>query len=471
MGNIGNGWLNPNQPLVDEEDNYLGFSYINGSYQYMVDDGCGQLTPNTIPTQESTPYFSKLASDQVCEGGTCHKFCEGNVCTFTDSAVPDNSYIVYVAKMLGEYTVTQGATILGNVYTNDCSDMTGNISTLHRIALNNKFLNAKDGQVASPPSHLSLGNMMFGPYKTAVAAESEICQTSLNDVVYTCTNLPVNGNNFDPPDNADLTVDTTYTYSAVDNIATKCEFNCRNGYAYNGTTNTCNFDTNAMSGDLTASDCTITSEDSSCSTTLSWGINNTEAVPSTITAIGVVDIVLNTPTVGNSYSGNKSYTFTSPSSKTFYLYNNGVELSRAGGVTATARCTVGTSWNGTKCLADVVAGGWSGWGPCSVTACGSTGIQTRSCTNPAPQNGGLSCTDPANPNYDGGNSSRPCSTQACSAQKGSCAPAHYKCLVPAGNGTDGTSNVSDWTWTCNGINGGASVSCTELKKKPIFIEN
>ncbi len=36
---------------------------------------------------------------------------------------------------------------------------------------------------------------------------------------------------------------------------------------------------------------------------------------------------------------------------------------------------------------------WSGWGGCSVTACGQTGTQekTRTCTNPAPFCGGAAC--------------------------------------------------------------------------------
>lgn len=52
-----------------------------------------------------------------------------------------------------------------------------------------------------------------------------------------------------------------------------------------------------------------------------------------------------------------------------------------------------------------VNGGWSGWDACSVTACGQTGTQTRTCTNPAPANGGISCV---------GSSTQSCSTPACS---------------------------------------------------------
>jgi surface protein len=63
-----------------------------------------------------------------------------------------------------------------------------------------------------------------------------------------------------------------------------------------------------------------------------------------------------------------------------------------------------------------INGGWSAWGalePCSVTACGQTGTQTkrRTCTEPAPQYGGANCS-----NIDGGaatDSSTTCSTVAC----------------------------------------------------------
>jgi|GEM_PF-5684947 len=58
-----------------------------------------------------------------------------------------------------------------------------------------------------------------------------------------------------------------------------------------------------------------------------------------------------------------------------------------------------------------ISGGWSAWGACTLS-CGG-GIQARECNNPAPQNGGADCSI-----LDGGNSSKPCNTQACPTNGG-----------------------------------------------------
>ncbi len=94
-----------------------------------------------------------------------------------------------------------------------------------------------------------------------------------------------------------------------------------------------------------------------------------------------------------------------------------------------------------------VNGGWSGWGACSAT-CGG-GTQTRTCTNPAPANGGAACSGP---------SSQACNTQACNA----CYPA----ADPPGYGTACTSAAnacgqtqSNGTWQCNGTCSSTPPSC------------
>ena len=73
-------------------------------------------------------------------------------------------------------------------------------------------------------------------------------------------------------------------------------------------------------------------------------------------------------------------------------------------VRAYAQNSVGTSYGSDVTFTTtgpVVNGGWSDWSECSATECGATGTQTRTCTNPAPANGGADCVG--------------ASSQACSA--------------------------------------------------------
>ena len=69
-------------------------------------------------------------------------------------------------------------------------------------------------------------------------------------------------------------------------------------------------------------------------------------------------------------------------------------------------CDINFIWGcdsaGSPLPAPPVDGGWSDFSSCSVS-CGG-GTQTRSCTNPAPENGGAACSGPG---------SQSCNTQAC----------------------------------------------------------
>ena len=89
-----------------------------------------------------------------------------------------------------------------------------------------------------------------------------------------------------------------------------------------------------------------------------------------------------------------------------------------------------------------VNGGWSDFGACSVD-CGG-GIQTRTCTNPAPENGGADCN---------GADTQPCNTQACSVPVNGGYSDWSDCSVSCGGGTQ--------TRTCNNpapADGGADCS-------------
>ncbi len=61
------------------------------------------------------------------------------------------------------------------------------------------------------------------------------------------------------------------------------------------------------------------------------------------------------------------------------------------------------SCNTQSCPVAPIAGGWSAWSACSTT-CGGSGTQTRSCTSPARANGGADCI---------GDSMQACNRQSC----------------------------------------------------------
>ena len=78
------------------------------------------------------------------------------------------------------------------------------------------------------------------------------------------------------------------------------------------------------------------------------------------------------------------------------------------------------TWLGSVLAGNIIDGGWSSWvkGACSIT-CGGEGMQvnTRTCDNPPPQNGGRDCNGTAN-------RTEPCYTCPC---KRSCLPVVHNC--------------------------------------------
>lgn len=91
---------------------------------------------------ESIGYHTSIAPEaQPFDTKPYSEICSGNVCDkIKDNSVPPNSYVVYVAKMLGDYS--WGGYLLPN-----------------------KFLNTDNGPTADFPNP-TLGNVILGPLRT-----------------------------------------------------------------------------------------------------------------------------------------------------------------------------------------------------------------------------------------------------------------------------------------------------------------
>lgn len=99
----------------------------------------------------------------------------------------------------------------------------------------------------------------------------------------------------------------------------------------------------AMTGTLTASNCTIASGASTCNSNLSWTTVNPVATSAVTTPTNI--------TAGSGNNGSATYAVSS-GNRTFYLYNNAQLLAQA---TATATCAAGTTWDGAKCAVNTPA--------------------------------------------------------------------------------------------------------------------
>ena len=99
-----------------------------------------------VATTDTTPLSTFLYSAG----------CAGNVCDkITDYSIPPDSYVIYAAKMLGDYT---GVSISGDLSVGlSCNVFPGL----------NKFLNIdNDSKVTFPDPSTTLGNAFIGPIKT-----------------------------------------------------------------------------------------------------------------------------------------------------------------------------------------------------------------------------------------------------------------------------------------------------------------
>ncbi len=102
-----------------------------------------------------------------------------------------------------------------------------------------------------------------------------------------------------------------------------------------------------MTGTLTPAtiSCTILSGASTCTVNLNWSITNPIGTPTAITATGMTNVNVTT-TLTSPQSGTATGLVVPYPGRTFYLYNDAIQLDSS---VATATCAANTTWNGTIC--------------------------------------------------------------------------------------------------------------------------
>ena len=113
--------------------------------------------------------------------------------------------------------------------------------------------------------------------------------------------------------------------------------------------------------------------------------------------------------------------------------------STSGSSSSTGATCPAASWQFTQSISGcpaIVAGGWSAWSSCSAS-CGG-GTQQRTCTNPAPQEGGAACT---------GASSQACNTNACPTPAPAPAPTISSSSTAAGSAGGNSYDPTVWLGT------------------------
>lgn len=235
---------------------------------------------------------------------------------------------------------------------------------------------------------------------------------------------------------------------------------CASGTVWNGTY--CSSNPDLPYGTISADDCTILSGHSTCSdTNVSWETGN--RIPGANTAVTKNNPNTNPPTiVSTATSGDNLDVTVNYGITTFFLYHN--NLPPLDQTDITASCESGTTWFHGVCTpgetTDPIDGYWAGeWGECD-----KNGIQTKTYICIQPVNGGAPCPKPTPPDE----------TQTCLVIGKCTDPATHGQQCTAGTPSGVTSLISKWTWTCLGSDDTVTTddaSCTELKKKPFFIEN
>ncbi len=165
-------------------------------------------------------------------------------------------------------------------------------------------------------------------------------------------------------------------------------------------------ETLSMSGTLTPkpTSCTIPAGKSDCSVDLSWNTVNPQGTTEITSPYPKPNTVVAT---GNSNAGGIGTTVTIPyNSRVFYMYNNGKSLvpssesPNGSGVTVTASCDTGTSWNGSICIGPMSGAFSVSANTCSIQDGKSTCTvnATWKVTNPESPGNSAVVSDQPNPN-------------------------------------------------------------------------
>ncbi|MFH1366145.1 MAG: hypothetical protein ABIG99_02055, partial [Patescibacteria group bacterium] len=107
------------------------------------------------------------------------ELCVGNVCTLNDATVPNNSYIAYVAKILGNYSYLDVNLVGGQ---------DGYYVPFLSTKLNKFFNNNNAVGAYFPPYNNTLGNAIVGPYQVGTP-DCPVCDNGANNYpdCNTCT--------------------------------------------------------------------------------------------------------------------------------------------------------------------------------------------------------------------------------------------------------------------------------------------
>ncbi|HLP86875.1 MAG TPA: LamG-like jellyroll fold domain-containing protein, partial [Candidatus Paceibacterota bacterium] len=156
------------------------------------------------------------------------------------------------------------------------------------------------------------------------------------------------------------------------------------------------------------------------------------------------------------------------SSRTFYLYNNSVELDS---VAVTSSCASGTTWNGSTCATNTYTVTGTAGANGSISPATRTVNHGSTTTFTVTPNSGynISSVTGCSGSLVGNTYTTGAITSACtvtasfssSPVNGVCSTTHYSCN--AGTSANNVSNPTNWTWNCNGTGGGTNASCSENK--------